>query len=81
MSVLLPTMFGLLALTGLLVVAMRDPKRQVFVIAAHGLVLSLLFFCLGAPDVAFSEIAVGTVMIPLFFLIALSTIETGRPDP
>jgi uncharacterized MnhB-related membrane protein len=81
MSLLLSAMFGLIALTGLLIVMTRDPKRQVFVIAAHGLVLSVLFFCLGAPDVGYSEIGVGTVLVPLFFLIALATLETDRPEP
>ena len=65
-------------LSGLLVVLSREPRRQVFALAAHGLVLGLLFFVLQAPDVALSEIAVGTVVTPLLFLVALSAIAAGR---
>jgi energy-converting hydrogenase B subunit D len=69
------------AMTGLLVVLSRDPRRQVFALAAHGLVLGLLFFVLQAPDVALSEIAVGTVVTPLLFLVALSAIVATRKRP
>jgi len=65
-------------LTGLLVVISRDPKRQVIALSGHGLVLGILFFVLQAPDVALSEIAVGTVVTPLLFLVALSTIAARR---
>lgn len=65
-------------LSGLLVVVSRDPRRQVFALAAHGLMLGVLFFVLQAPDVAFSQIAVGTVATPLLFLVALSAVAFNR---
>jgi uncharacterized MnhB-related membrane protein len=40
------------------------------------LVLSLLFLALQAPDVAFSQLAVGTVALPLLFLTVLASIRT-----
>jgi uncharacterized MnhB-related membrane protein len=61
------------AISGLLVVLSRDPTRQIFALAANGLVLSVLFFVLQAPDVALSELAVNTVMTPLLFLVALAS--------
>jgi uncharacterized MnhB-related membrane protein len=63
---------ALLACSGLAVVLARDPKRQVFALAANGLMLAILFFALQAPDVALSEIGVNTVVTPLLFLIALA---------
>ncbi|HET7307572.1 MAG TPA: hydrogenase subunit MbhD domain-containing protein [Gammaproteobacteria bacterium] len=66
------------AVSGALVVFSRDPKRQVYAICANGLVLALLFFVLQAPDVAFSEIAVGTVIVPLLFLITLAAVAMHK---
>ncbi len=67
--------------TGAGVVFSREPRRQVLAIAANGLVLTLLFSALQAPDVAFSELAVGTVALPLLFLVALTSIRTDRKEP
>jgi len=58
--------------SGLLVVMSRDPKQQIFALAANGMTLAILFFVLQAPDVALSEIAVNTVVTPLLFLVALA---------
>ena len=67
--------------TGAGIVWTPTPWRLPFAIAAHGLVLSLLFVALGAPDVAFSELAVGTAALPLLFLVVLSTIRINRTPP
>lgn len=79
MSVLLALLFLLTAAAGAGVVFTRDPRRQVMAIAANGLVLTLLFVALQAPDVALSELAVGTAAIPLMFLALLASIRTDRP--
>lgn len=63
--------------SGLLVVLSRDPGRQVFALAAHGLVLGVLFLVLQAPDVALAEIAVGSVVTPLLFLAALAAVAAA----
>jgi len=72
---LLALLVLLAAVSGTLVVASRDPRRQVFMIAANGLVLTLLFFALQAPDVALSELAVGTAATPLLILTALAAVR------
>ena len=59
----------------------RGPARQVLAIGANGLVLSLLFLALQAPDVAFSELAVGTVVLPALFLVVLSSVRMDRSPP
>jgi energy-converting hydrogenase B subunit D len=72
---------GMLTLTGiagLAVVLARDPKRQVFALAANGLVLGALFFVLQAPDVALSEISVNTVITPLLFVVALASVAMNK---
>lgn len=64
--------------SGLLVVLSRDPKRQIFALAANGITLGILFFVLQAPDVALSEITVNTVITPLLFLVALAAVAMNE---
>ena len=80
MTWLLSALLLLAALSGLLVVLTRDPRRQVYAIAGNGLVLGVLFLALQAPDVALSEIAVGTAVTPLLFLAALAAIALDRAE-
>jgi energy-converting hydrogenase B subunit D len=65
----------LVAVGGTAVVLTRDPLRQALVAGFYGLVLSALFFALQAPDVALSEIVVGSVAFPLMILLALAKIR------
>ena len=72
---------GSLVLTGISgtsVVLNRDPKLQVFALSANGVVLSFLFFVLQAPDVALSEIAVGSAVTPLLFLVTLAAVRMNK---
>jgi uncharacterized MnhB-related membrane protein len=62
------------------VVLVRDPKLQVFPYMLYGLVLSILFALLQAPDVALSEMAVGSVAIPFAILATLVRVQHG-PRP
>lgn len=80
MSLLLPLLFLLTAASGTAVVLIRDPARQIFAIAGNGIVLSILFTALQAPDVALSEIAVGGAAVPLLFLVALMAVRAGRVE-
>ncbi|HXR87593.1 MAG TPA: DUF4040 domain-containing protein [Stellaceae bacterium] len=78
MTWLVALLLLLAAAAGSGVVLSRDPRRQIFAIAANGLVLSALFFALEAPDVALSELAVGTAATPLMFLVILAAIRMDR---
>lgn len=80
MTALIWVLLLLTAAAGTGIVLTREPRRQVLAIAANGLVLALLFDVLQAPDVAFSELAVGTAALPLLFLVALTSIRTDRKD-
>jgi energy-converting hydrogenase B subunit D len=70
---LIMSWFVLTGVSGSLVVLSRDPRRQVFALSAFGLVLTVLFLVLQAPDVALSELAVNTVTTPLLFLVTLAS--------
>jgi len=82
----------LVAASGLSVVLIRDPRRQVVANGLYGLVLVVMFMVFQAPDVALSMLAVGAIAYPLVVLVAISRVrgETydkagerrwpGRPD-
>jgi energy-converting hydrogenase B subunit D len=61
---------------GTAVVLTRDPTRQVIVTGFLGLLLAILFFVFQAPDVALSQIVVGTVAVPVMALLALARLRT-----
>jgi energy-converting hydrogenase B subunit D len=61
-----------------MVVLIRQPVRQVVVLSVYGVFLALLFLSLQAPDVALSELTVGTVVLPLLLLLALAKIKGQR---
>ena len=65
----------MVAAGGTAVAVTRDPLRQAFVAAFYGMLLAILFLMLQAPDVAFSEIAVGTVILPVMVLLALAKVR------
>ena len=68
----------LVALGGTAVVLTRDPIQQTIVFSMYGLLLSLLFLALQAPDVALSEIAVGAAALPLILLVTLAKTREAR---
>jgi energy-converting hydrogenase B subunit D len=65
----------LVAIGGGAVVFTRNPARQAVVASLFGVLLAILFFLFEAPDVALSQITVGTVALPLMILLALSKIR------
>ncbi len=78
MSLLIAALLLLAAASGTGVALSRTPRRQVMAMAVNGLVLSLLFMALQAPDVAFAELAVGTAAVPLLFLAVLASVKMDR---
>ena len=71
MSLLEIIAYVMVAVLGAAVVLGKRALNQIFVYAAFGISLTLLFFVLHAPDVAFSELAVGTLVMPVLVLVAL----------
>lgn len=56
----------------------RDVAGQAVVLSAYGLVLTVLFVVLQAPDVALSQLAVGTVFLPLMVVLTITKIRRLR---
>lgn len=58
----------------------REPGRQAAVLSAYGLMLGMTMLALAAPDVALSQIGVGTAAVPLIVVLALSRCERALRD-
>ncbi len=81
-DVLQVTLLVLAAAGATLVATCRIPTRQVVFLSMYGIVLSLTFMALQAPDVTLSEVTVGAVILPLLLLLALAKIrgqQEARP--
>jgi uncharacterized MnhB-related membrane protein len=63
-----------------LVVALRNLSAAVVALSGVGTSLALLFVVLGAPDVAHAEIAVGSIALPVLYLIAVAKVRADVPD-
>lgn len=72
------TLLVLVASGAAAVVTMRDPVRQAVLLSVYGVLLAVLFFSLQAPDVALSELTVGTVALPLLILLTLAKVKGGQ---
>ncbi|MFF0290831.1 hydrogenase subunit MbhD domain-containing protein [Streptomyces sp. NPDC005262] len=71
----------LVATTATAAVAVRDPARQALVLSVLGLALAVLFTVLQAPDVALSQLAVGSALTPLLILLSVRKVRRrGRRD-
>jgi uncharacterized MnhB-related membrane protein len=65
-----------IAITGTAVVFTRNPLNQVVGLTFYGLLMAIMFFIFQAPDVAFSQIVVGAVVLPLMVLLTLAKLKT-----
>lgn len=75
MSLLEIVLYVLVGLVATVVVFSKRPVNQLFIYSMYGGMMALLFFVLHAPDVALSEITVGTLAVPLMVLVTL--MKTG----
>ncbi|QIQ06404.1 Na(+)/H(+) antiporter subunit B [Streptomyces liangshanensis] len=72
----------LVAVSATAAVVVRDPARQALVLSQLGLTLALLFTVLQAPDVALSQLAVGSALTPLLLLLSVRKVRRrGLPPP
>jgi uncharacterized MnhB-related membrane protein len=63
------------AVIGTAVVFTRNPLNQVIGLTFYGLLMALMFFIFQAPDVAFSQIVIGAVVLPLMVLLTLAKLK------
>jgi energy-converting hydrogenase B subunit D len=68
----------LVAVGATVVVRTHDPSAIAVVLGGYGLLLALLFVLLAAPDVALSQVAVGTAVVPLMVLLTIRSIARNR---
>ncbi|MFJ5800520.1 hydrogenase subunit MbhD domain-containing protein [Streptomyces decoyicus] len=73
----LPLLLGLVlvAVAGTATVLVRDPVRQSFLLSLLGLALAAVFLLLQAPDVALSQLAVGSALTPLMVLLSVRKVR------
>jgi uncharacterized MnhB-related membrane protein len=80
MTILVLIMLGLVAVGGTVVAFTDRPERQAVTLAVYGLLLSILFLVLAAPDVALSQVAIGSAVVPLMILLAWRTVRKATAD-
>lgn len=68
----------LVAISAPAVAFARQPINQVIALSYYGVVLSLMFLFFKAPDVALSQIVIGTIALPLMVLLALGKIRENQ---
>src|SRR5438105_14435153 len=71
---------ALVLVCGGLVVVLPNLSGSVMALSAMGTVLSVLFVVLAAPDVAHAEVVVGTIALPVLYLVAIGKLRTDVPD-
>ena len=76
MSAAIALVLTLVGLSGAAVVFTAQPARQAVTLSAFGLILSVLFLLLQAPDVALAQVGVGAAVVPLMVMLSLR--RTGR---
>ncbi|WP_416970918.1 Na(+)/H(+) antiporter subunit B [Streptomyces sp. 4F14] len=65
----------LVAATATAAVLTRDPARQALVLSVLGVDLAVLFTVFQAPDVALSQLAVGSALTPLLIMLTVRTVR------
>jgi uncharacterized MnhB-related membrane protein len=68
----------LVAAAGTAVVMTRDPAAQPIGISFFGLILAVMFMAFQAPDVALSQLVIGSVGLPLMILLALAKLKRSE---
>ena len=63
-----------------LVVTLENLNASVMALSAVGTVLALLFVVLHAPDVAHSQVVVGTIALPILYLLAIGKTRLVAQD-
>jgi energy-converting hydrogenase B subunit D len=66
------------AVAGTAVTLTTEPAGQAVTLSVFGILLALLFLLLQAPDVALSQIAVGTALVPLMVMLTVRKTRRKR---
>jgi uncharacterized MnhB-related membrane protein len=79
-SLLIVVALTVVALGGTAVVFADAPERQAVSLSVFGMTLVVLFVVLQAPDVALSELGVGTAVVPLMVMLTIRTMRKDRAE-
>lgn len=79
-NVLIAVSLTLVLVGAAAVVFTRIPSRQAVVLSCYGVLLSIMFVVLQAPDVALSQIAIGTAVVPLIVVLSIRKIDIIRRE-
>ena len=80
MTALIVLALTLVAVAATAVVFADAPERQAVTLSVFGLTLVVVFMVLQAPDVALSELGVGTAIVPLIVMLAIRTMRKDRRE-
>lgn len=78
MSAVVAVCLVLTALAGTAVVLADEPERQAVTLSVFGVVLTVLFTVLQAPDVALSELGVGAAIVPLMIMLTVRKLRRRK---
>jgi energy-converting hydrogenase B subunit D len=78
MTAVIAIALTLVLLGGAAVVFTDDPQHQAVTLSVYGLLMTVLFFLLSAPDVALSQVVVGTAIVPLMVMLSIRKIRGRR---
>ena len=78
MTVLIAIALTLVLAGAVAVVFTDDPQRQAVTLSVYGVLMTVLFVLLAAPDVALSQVVVGTVIVPLMAMLTIRKIRGRR---
>jgi energy-converting hydrogenase B subunit D len=73
--ILVGVTLGIVLVVGTGVVFTQAPGRQAVTLSAFGLAMALFFMALQAPDVALSEVAVETAVVPLAIMLTVRKVQ------
>ena len=82
-TILVAAVLTLVLVGAVAVVFTRNPAKQAVLLSVYGILLALLFVTLQAPDVALSQVAIGTAVVPLIVVLSIRKVgsvteESGR---
>ncbi|MCW2720880.1 DUF4040 domain-containing protein [Pseudonocardia sp.] len=80
MSALVLVALVLVAVGGTAVVGTREPAAQAVTLSVYGLLLTVMFLVLQAPDVALAQLTVGAAVVPLMVMLALGAVRRARRE-
>lgn len=78
MTALVAVALTVVALAGTAVVLSAEPESMAVTLSIFGMTLVVLFVVLQAPDVALSELGVGTAVVPLMVMLSIKTMRKDR---